>query len=86
MHFNLVLSLINGLPEKILFQIIIVCGHGHRFIGQLDSQRSTADPKCGNVTGTPQSFKFGPQFVVVQTQTFINENFCFPRQVHRFWF
>ena len=27
-----------------------------------------------------------PQFLVVQAQTFINESFCFPRQVHRFWF
>ena len=38
-----------------------------RFIGQLDSQRSIPDPKRGNVTSTPQSFTFGPHFLVVNT-------------------
>ena len=28
---------------KQLFQITVVCDHGHRFIGQLDSQRSIPD-------------------------------------------
>ena len=43
------------------------------FIGKLDSQQSFADPKCANVTSNPQRFTFGPQFLVVQAQTFINE-------------
>ena len=47
---------------------------------------SDPDLKRENVTSTLQSFTFGPQFLVVQTQTFIDENFCFPRQVHRFRF
>ena len=68
------------------FSITIVCDYGHRFIGQLDSKQSFADPKRGNVISTPQLFTFGPQFLVVQAQTFINENICFPSQVHRFWF
>ena len=58
----------------------------NRFIGQLNSQRSIPDPKCGNVTNTPQPFTFGPQFLVVQTQTLIDENFSFPGRVHRFRF
>ena len=62
---------------KQLFQITIMCDYGYRSIGQLDSQRSIPDPKRGNVTSTPQTFTFGPQFLVVQTQTFIDENFCF---------
>ena len=45
----------------------------YRSIGQLDSQRSIPDPKGGNMTSTPQTFTFGPQFLVVQTQTFIDE-------------
>ena len=71
---------------KQFFQITIMCDYGYNSIGQLDSQRSIPDPKCGNVTSTPQTFTFGPQFLVVQTQTFIDENFCFPGQVHRFRF
>ena len=54
-----------GLPGKQLFHITIACDHGHRFIGQLDSQRSIADLKRGNVTSTTQPFTFGPQFLVV---------------------
>ena len=49
-----------------VFQITIVCDHGHRFIGQLDSQRSITDPRRGNVTSIPQPFTFGPQILVVQ--------------------
>ena len=67
-----------------------MCDHGHSFIGQLDSQRSIPDPKCGNVTSTPQPFTFGPQFLVVQKQTFIdttgnytNSSFKF---LSLFWF
>ena len=55
-----------------------MCHHGHRFIGQLGSQQSIADPKRGNVTSTPQPFTFGPQFLVVQTQIFIDETFVSP--------
>ena len=57
-----------------------MCDYGYRSIGQLDSQRSIPDPKRGNVTSTPQTFTIGPQFLVVQTQTFIDEDFCFPGQ------
>ena len=71
---------------KQLFQIIIMCDYRYRSIGQLDCQRSIPDPKRVNVTSTPQTFIFGPQFLVVQTQTFIDENFCFPGQVQRFRF
>ena len=56
------------------------------FIGQLDSQQTIPDPKGGNVTSTPKPFAFGAQFLLVQTQTFIYENFNFHGQVHRFWF
>ena len=63
---------------KQLFQITIMCDYGYRSTGQLDSQRSIPDPKRGNVTSTPQSFTFGPQFLVVQTKTFIDENFVSP--------
>ena len=35
---------------------------------------------------TAQPFTFGPQFLVVEAQTFINESFCIPGQVHQFWF
>ena len=55
-----------------------MCDYGYRSIGQLDSQRSIPDPKRGNVTSTPQPFTFGPQFLVVQTQTFIDETFVSP--------
>ena len=55
--------------------------HGHRFIGQLDYQRSIADPKTRKCDQHP-TLTFEPQFLAVQTQTFINENFCFPWQVH----
>ena len=72
-------------PET-AFQITVVCVHVDKFIGQLDSQRSIADPKRGNLSSTPQLVTFGPQFLVVQAQTSINENFCFPRHVHPFWF
>ena len=61
-----------------------MCDYGYRSIGQLDSQRSIPDPKRGNVTSTPQPFTFGPQFRVVKTETFIDENFCFTGQVDRF--
>ena len=87
-----ILKLINKLiifnqwiAGKQVFQITIVCDHEHRFVGQLGSQRSVADLKRGNVTSTPQPFTFGRQFPVVQAQNLINEDFCFPRQVHRFW-
>ena len=63
-----------------------MCDHGHRFIGQLDSQRFIPDPKRGNVTSTPQPFTFGSQFLVVQTSTFIDEKLSFLLQVHQFWF
>ena len=49
----------------------------------LDSQQSIPDPKRRNVASTPQPFPFGPQFHVAQTQTFIDEKFCFAGQVHR---
>ena len=62
------------------------CDYGHRFIEQLDSQQSIPDAKRGNVTSTPQPFTFGPQFLVVQTQIFIGQNFCFSGQVHQFRF
>ena len=62
---------------KQLFQITIMCDY---------SQRSIPYPKQGNVTSTPQPFTFGPQFLVVQLQTFIDENFCFPGQVYQFRF
>ena len=54
-----------------------MCHYGYRSIGQLDSQRFIPDQKHGNVTSTPQTFTTGPQFLVVQTQTFIDENFYF---------
>ena len=63
-----------------------MCDYGYRSIGQLDCQQSIPDPKRVNVISTPQTFIFGPQFLVIQTQTFINENFCFPGQVQRFRF
>ena len=37
-----------------------------------------ADPTRGNVTSTPRPFTFGPQFLVAQTQTFIDENLVSP--------
>ena len=55
------------------FQITIMCDHGHRFIGNPDSQRSIPDRKRGNVTSTAQPFTFGLQFLVVQTQTLTDE-------------
>ena len=61
-----------------------MCDYGYRSVGQLDSQRSIPDAKRGNVTSTPQTLTFGRQFLAVQTQTFIDENFCFPEQLHRF--
>ena len=76
----------NQIVGKQLFQITIMCDYGCRSIGQLDSQRSIPDPKRGNETSTPQTFTFGSQFLVVQTQTLIDENICFPGQVHRFRF
>ena len=63
---------------KQVFQITIMCDYGYSSIGQLDSQPSIPVPKRGNVTSTPQTFTFGRQFLVVQTQNFIYENFCFP--------
>ena len=46
------------IAEKQLFQITIVYEYGHRFIRQLDSQQSFADPKRGNVKSTPQLSTF----------------------------
>ena len=68
-----------------LSQITIVCDHGHRFIRKFDSQQFITEPKRGNATSVLQLFTFGTHFLIVQVQTFINENFCFLRQVHRFW-
>ena len=62
-----------------------MCDYGHRFVGQLDSQRSIPDPKRGNMTSTPPPFTFGP-VSCSKTQTFIDENFCFSGQVHRYRF
>ena len=66
---------------KQLFQITIMRDY---------SQRSIPYPKQGNVTSTPQPFTFGPQFLVVQKQTFIyttgnytNSSFKF---LSLFWF
>ena len=64
-----------------------MCDYGHRFIAQLDSQRSIPDAKGGNTndqhptsTGwTTVWTTFGPQFLIVQTQTFTGENFCLPQ-------
>ena len=60
---------------KQLFQITIMCDYGHRFNEQLDSQQSIPYSKRENVTSTPQPFTFGPQFLVLQTKNFIDENF-----------
>ena len=37
---------------KQLFEITIMCDYGHRFIGQLDTQRSIPYPKPGNMNST----------------------------------